>query len=46
MKTIIGVRVTEEVKKELLKIAQKEDRTMSYLVNRILEQNLGLRKKS
>lgn len=34
---MIGVKITPTIKKELTKIAEKEDRSISYIVNRLLE---------
>ena len=42
---MIGFKTTPEIKSALEEIAEREDRTLSYIINRILEQNLGLGEK-
>ena len=42
---MIGFKTTPEIKAALEEIAEREDRTLSYIINRILEQNLGLNEK-
>ena len=37
---MIGFKTTPEIKAALEQIAEQEDRTISYIINRILEQNL------
>lgn len=37
---MIGVKVTPTVKKILEEIATKEDRSISYIVNRLIEEYL------
>ena len=39
---ILTVRVKPSVKKRLEMIAEKEDRNLSYLVNKIVENNLKI----
>lgn len=39
---MIGFKTTPEIKQALEKIAEAEDRTVSYIINRILEQHLKL----
>lgn len=39
---MIGFKTTPEIKSALEEIAEREDRTVSYIINRILEQHLGL----
>lgn len=36
----ITFRTTSEIKEYLTKLANKEDRTISYIVNRILENHI------
>ena len=35
---MIGVKITPTIKKELTKIAEKEDRSISYIVNKLIEE--------
>ena len=37
---MIGFKTTPEIKTALERIAEQEDRTISYIINRILEQSL------
>lgn len=37
---MIGFKTTPEVKKELEAIAEKEDRSVSYIINKIINQYL------
>ena len=37
---MIGFKATPELKKSLEEIAAKEDRTVSYVINRILEAHI------
>lgn len=37
---MIGFKTTPEIKKELERIAESEDRTISYIINRILQNHL------
>lgn len=39
---MIGFKTTPEVKAALIDIAKKEDRSVSYIINRILQQHLDL----
>lgn len=39
---MIGFKTTPEIKAALEDIAEREDRTVSYIINRILEQHLIL----
>lgn len=39
---MIGFMTTPEVKAALSEIAEKEDRSLSYIINRILQQYLEL----
>ncbi len=39
---MIGFKTTPEIKAALKKLAQKEDRSLSYIINRILIQHLNL----
>ena len=39
---MVGFKTTPEVKAALLAIAEKEDRSISYIINRILQQHLEL----
>ena len=39
---MIGFKTTPEVKAALTNIAEKEDRSISYIINRILLQHLDL----
>ena len=41
MKVILGVRVEQHIKEKLVEKACLEDRTVSYLVNKILEQHFS-----
>lgn len=34
---MIGVKITPTIKKQLEEIAEKEDRSISYIVNRLIE---------
>lgn len=34
---MIGVKITPTIKKQLEKIAEREDRSISYIVNRLIE---------
>lgn len=43
---MVGFKTTPEVKEALLSIAKKEDRSVSYIINRILLQHFGLQGKS
>lgn len=36
----ITIRITKDTKKKLIKISEKEDRTISYIVNKIIENHL------
>lgn len=38
---MIGFKTTPEIKAALEKIAESEDRTISYIINRILEEYLN-----
>jgi len=40
---MIGFKTTPEVKAALISIAEREDRSISYVINRILQQHLELR---
>lgn len=42
---MIGFKTTPEIKQELEKIAEKEDRTISYIINKILHEHLTEVKK-
>lgn len=37
---MIGFKTTPEIRKALEAVAQEEDRTISYVINRILQDNL------
>lgn len=37
---MIGFKTTPEIKTALEEIAEREDRTISYIINRILEHHL------
>lgn len=37
---MIGFKTTPEIRKELEKIAELEDRSLSYIINRILSEYL------
>lgn len=39
---MIGFKTTPEVKAALTEIAEREDRSISYIINRILQQYLNL----
>ena len=39
---MIGFMTTPEVKAALTSIAEREDRSISYIINRILQQHLNL----
>ena len=39
---MIGFKTTPEVKEALISIAEREDRSVSYIINRILTQHLNL----
>jgi len=39
---MIGFKTTPEVKAALTSIAEREDRSISYVINRILQQHLDL----
>ncbi len=39
---MIGFKTVPEVKEALLELAKKEDRSLSYIINRILTQYLNL----
>ncbi len=39
---MIGFKTTPEVKAALTNIAEQEDRSISYIINRILQQHLNL----
>lgn len=39
---MIGFKTTPEVKAALAAIAEREDRSISYIINRILQQHLEL----
>lgn len=39
---MIGFKTTPEVKEALASIAEREDRSVSYIINRILLQHLNL----
>ena len=41
---MIGFKTTPEIKQALEKIAESEDRTVSYIINRILEEYLKIEK--
>lgn len=41
---MIGFKTTPEIKQALEKIAEAEDRTVSYIINRILEEYLKIEK--
>ena len=38
---MIGFKTTPEIKRALVSIAQKEDRSIGYIINRILTQYLS-----
>ena len=42
---MVGFKTTPEIKEALLSIAKKEDRSVSYIINRILLQHFGLQEK-
>ena len=37
---MIGFKTTPEIREKLEQIAEKEDRTISYIINKILEEYL------
>lgn len=39
---MVGFMTTPEIKAALLEIARKEDRSISYIINRILQEYLGV----
>ena len=39
---MIGFKTTPEIKEKLEAIAEQEDRTVSYIINKILEKHLKL----
>ena len=39
---MVGFKTTPQIKEALLAIAKKEDRSVSYIINRILLQHFGL----
>ena len=39
---MVGFMTTPEIKAALLEIARKEDRSISYIINRILQEHLGV----
>lgn len=39
---MIGFKTTPEIKEALLAIAEREDRSVSYIINRILQQHFGI----
>ena len=38
---MIGVKITPSIKKALTEIAEKEDRSISYIVNRLIEEYIN-----
>jgi hypothetical protein len=40
----VGVRFPREVKQALEKLAKADDRTLSYIINKIITENLRARK--
>ncbi len=42
---MIGFKTTPEIKKALAEIAEKEDRTISYIINRILQEYMERREE-
>lgn len=43
---MIGFKTTPQVREALLNIAEREDRSVSYIINRILMEHLNLRDDS
>jgi hypothetical protein len=43
-KPLIGVRVRPEVKTALEKIAKKDDRSLAYVINKIIDEHLRAKK--
>lgn len=43
---MIGVKITPTAKYELTKIAEREDRSISYIVNRLIEEYLKKERES
>lgn len=43
---MIGFKTTPEIRKELERIAESEDRSISYIINRILQQYLEKEEKN
>lgn len=39
---MVGFKTTPQVKEALLQIAKKEDRSISYIINRILYKQLSI----
>ena len=39
---MIGFKTTKEIKEALLAVAEAEDRSVSYIINRILQQHFDL----
>ena len=39
---MVGFKTTAQVKSALLEMARKEDRSISYIINRILLQHLNM----
>lgn len=39
---MIGFKTTPEIKTALINLAEKEDRSMSYIINRILQEHLDI----
>lgn len=42
---MIGFKTTPEIKRELEKIKEKEDRSISYIINRILSEHLQIKEE-
>ena len=40
---MIGFKTTPEVKTALERIAEEEDRSVSYIINRILQEHLNIK---
>lgn len=43
---MIGFKTTPEIRKEIERIAQSEDRSISYIINRILQEYLEKERKA
>ena len=39
---MVGFKTTPEMKEALLAVARKEDRSVSYIINKILTEHFGL----